>query len=333
MRFGVVGAGSIGQRHCRNLAALGHQVIAWDPIADRVRAATETSNVMAAGGLDAVLAAGPAAVLVCTPPAHHLDVARRAVGAGCHVFVEKPIAHASAGVAELLDEARRRGRRVVVGFNLRLLPSLGRVRALLDAKRIGRVLSARAEFGGYLPDWRAGRDYRDNYAVSAAQGGGILLDAIHEIDYLGWLFGEADEVSAATEHVSDLAGDTEDLAEVTIRYATGVLAQAHLDYVQRAYRRNLQVIGEAGTILWDYPSHAVTVHEAGQAPEVMDLAPDDGEPNAMYLEEMRQLARCVQGLATALVDGREALASLLVVEAAKASARERRWMRVNRGAA
>lgn len=329
MRFGVVGTGSIGQRHCRNLAALGHGVIAWDPVADRLRAATETPRVSAAGALDVLLDARPDAVLVCTPPVHHLDVARRAIAAGCHVFVEKPIAHASAGVVELLDEARRRGRRLVVGFNLRLLPSLGRVRALLDAKRIGRVLSVRAEFGGHLPDWRAGRDYRDNYAVSAAQGGGILLDAIHEIDYLGWLFGAADEVSAAVEHVSDLAGDTEDLAEVTIRFASGALAQVHLDYVQRAYRRNLQVIGEGGTILWDYPSHTVTAHEAGHAPEVIDLAADDGEPNAMYVEEMRQLVRCVEGRETALVDGREALASLLVVEAAKASARERRWTRVD----
>jgi predicted dehydrogenase len=333
MRFGVVGTGSIGQRHCQNLAALGHQVVAWDPMADRLRAAAETSGVSAAVALDAVLAERPDAVLVCTPPAHHLDVAHRAIVAGCHVFVEKPIAQASAGVPELLDDARRRGRRVVVGFNLRLLPSLQRVRALLDAKRVGRVLSVRAEFGGYLPDWRAGRDYRDNYAVSAAQGGGILLDAIHEIDYLGWLFGDADEVSAAVEHVSDLAGDTEDLAEVTIRFASGVLAQVHLDYLQRAYRRNLQVIGEGGTVLWDFPSHSVTVREAAPAPEAIDLAADEGDPNAMYVEEMRQLVRCVEGRESAMVDGREALASLLVVEAAKASARERRWMDVRGGAA
>ena len=211
----------------------------------------------------------------------------------------------------LIDEAARRGLRLAVGFNLRVLPSLRRVAALLDDKRVGRVLAVRAEFGGYLPDWRPGRDYRDNYAVSAALGGGILLDAIHELDYLGWLFGDAEEVSATAAHVSDLAGDTEDLAEVTIRFTSGLLAQVHLDYLQRAYRRNLQIIGESGVIVWDYPTHTVTVYEpADGAPDVEDLRAADGEPNDMYLDEMRHFIRCVEGLEPPLVDGREALRSL-----------------------
>lgn len=328
MRFAVIGTGSIGQRHCRNLAALGQDVLAWDPMADRLREAAAIPGVTTAESLRGVLGAGADAALVCAPPAHHLDLARAALTAGAHVFVEKPIAHVSAGVPDLLDEARRRGRRLVVGYNLRLLPSLCHVRALLDAKRLGRVLAVRAEFGGYLPDWRTGRDYRDNYAVSTALGGGILLDAIHELDYLGWLFGEAAEVSAAAEHVSELVGDTEDLAELTIRFASGLLVQVHLDYLQRAYRRNLQVIGEAAVLLWDYPAHTVTVHEPGGSPEVLDLAAEDGGPNAMYLEEMRHLIRCVEGEDTALVDGTDALCSLRLVEAAKRAARERRWVRV-----
>ena len=167
------------------------------------------------------------------------------------------------------------------------------------SKRVGRVLAVRAEFGGYLPDWRPGRDYRDNYAVSAALGGGILLDAIHELDYLGWLFGDAEEVSATAAHVSDLAGDTEDLAEVTIRFTSGLLAQVHLDYLQRAYRRNLQIIGESGVIVWDYPTHTVTVYEPTPRRDVEDLRAADGEPNDMYLEEMRHFIRCVEGLRAA----------------------------------
>jgi predicted dehydrogenase len=164
--------------------------------------------------------------------------------------------------------------------------------------------------------------------VSAALGGGVLLDAVHELDYLVWLFADADEVSATAEHVSDLAGDTEDLAEVTVRFASGVLAQVHLDYVQRAYRRNLQVIGEAGVIVWDYPTHRVTVWGPDGEPEEEDFRVEDGEPNEMYMEEMRHFIRCVEGRGAPLVDGREALHSLRLVEAAKRSARERRAVRL-----
>jgi len=326
MRFVVIGTGSIGQRHCRNLTALGHRVWAWDPAEERRRQAGAIAGVSVGESLAQVLDAGPDGALICTPPAHHVDLAWEALGAGAHLFIEKPIAHASGEVPALIDEAERRGKRLAVGFNLRCLPSLARVHALMEAKRIGRPLAVRAEFGGYLPDWRPGRDYRDNYAVSAALGGGILLDAIHELDYLGWLFGEAAEVFATAEHLSDLAGDTEDFAEVTVRFESGLLAQVHLDYLQRAYRRNLQIIGDAGGVTWDYPAHAVAVHGTDGPADVEDFRAADGQPNDMYVEELRRFIRCVEGAEPPTVDGREALRSLRLVEAAKASARERRWV-------
>jgi predicted dehydrogenase len=326
MRLVVIGTGSIGQRHCRNLAALGHEVLAWDPDAARRREAAAIAGVAAAESLAAALGERPDAALVCAPPSLHVGLARAALAAGAHVFVEKPIAHAGGEVPALIEDAARRGKLLVVGFNLRFLPSLRRVRALIEDKRAGRVLAARAEFGGYLPDWRPGRDYRDGYAVSAALGGGVLLDAIHELDYLGWLFGEAAEVLCTAAHLSDLAGDTEDWAEVTVRFASGVLAHAHLDYLQRAYRRNLQVIGDAGVIVWDYPTHSVAVHGPGGPPEVEDARAAEGAANDMYVEEMRHFVRCVEGRESPLVDGREALRSLRLVEAAKRSSRERRWV-------
>jgi predicted dehydrogenase len=326
MRCLVIGAGSIGQRHCRNLVALGHQVSAWDPVLARLDEVTSVPGVQAAAGLESAFAQAPEAALVCTPPAAHARHAMMALDAGAHVFVEKPISDAVEPAERLVAEAQRRGRVLAVGFNLRFLPSLQQVRALLDGKRAGRVLSVRAEFGAYLPDWRPGRDYRDNYAVDAALGGGILLDAIHELDYLGWLFGDAQEVFCAAGHVSALAGDTEDVAEVTIRLQTGLLAQVHLDYVQRASRRNLQVIGEDATIVWDYPTHTVTLTGGDGRPEVTAVA--DGEANTMYMDELRHFAECVaQGSAPA-VNGAEALRSLRLVEAAKRSARCGRWVTV-----
>jgi predicted dehydrogenase len=325
MRFLVIGAGSIGRRHCRNLVALGQQVTVWDVDPVRLREGGMLEGVSPAASLDDVLADGPDAALICTPPVSHPELARRALDSGAHLFVEKPIADTSREIPALIQEAERRRRVLVVGFNLRFLPSLRRIKALLENKHVGRVLAARVEFGSYLPDWRPDRDYRDNYAVDAALGGGVLLDAIHEFDYLGWLFGEASEVFCAAAHVSDLAGDTEDLAESTVRYECGVLAQVHLDYLQRSYRRNLQIIGETGTIVWDYPTHRVTIHPSRGAPESESV--NDGDPGEMYREELRHFLRCLDGRESPLVDGWEALRSLRVVEAARRSAAEGRWVK------
>jgi predicted dehydrogenase len=328
MRCFVVGAGSIGLRHCRNLVALGQMVTVWDVDAARLGDAAALPGVVAASGLDAGLAAGPDAVLVCTPPALHVDVARRALEADAHVFVEKPIAASSDEVPELLDLAKRRGRTLAVGYNLRFLPGLRRVKTLLDAGRIGHVLSARAEFGFFLPRWRAGRDYRDNYAIRKDLGGGILLDAIHEFDYLGWLLGRVSEVFCAADHVSSLAGDTEDLAELILRFSTGALGQVHLDYVRRAYRRMLELSGTDGLITWDYATRLVTV-VGGDGSVVEQQGGDvDGLPEGMYLEELRHFVSCLERGEAPAVDGAEALRSLRVVEAAKTSAERGGWVTV-----
>jgi len=325
MRFAVIGTGSIGTRHCRNLVSLGHAVLTWDADAGRLQEIGRWPGVTATSSLEAALAEQPDGALICTPPVSHVELAWRALSAGAHLFVEKPVSNTSADVLPLLEAARRCQRLLVVGFNLRFLPSLRRVRTLLEGKRVGKVLSVRAEFGSYLPDWRPGRDYRDNYAVRAALGGGILLDAIHELDYLGWLFGEVAEVFCSAGHVSDLAGDTEDLAEVTIHFGSGVLAQVHLDYLQRVYRRSLQVIGDAGVLVWDYPTHTVSVHGAEAGSEIVTV--EDGDANEMYLEELRHFVRCIEARELPLVDGLEALRSLRLVEAAWTSAREGRWVR------
>jgi predicted dehydrogenase len=325
MRFLVIGTGSVGQRHCRNLVSLGQEVLAWDMEPARLREAASTPGVTPAATLEQGFETRPEGALICTPPASHLELASRALEAGAHLFVEKPISHTSDDVDALLRDARRSQRCVMVGLNLRFLPSLKRVKELLDERRIGEVLSVRAEFGSYLPDWRPGRDYRDNYAVHAAQGGGILLDAIHEFDYLVWLLGDVAEVWCTAEHRSDLAGDTEDLVEATLRFESGVLAQVHLDYIQRVYRRRLQMIGEGGNIEWDYPTHSVSVGAPGAAPAREDWSTRENDSNAMYLAEIEHFIGCVQQRESPLVDGQEALRSLRVVEAAKRSARERRW--------
>ncbi|HYB44598.1 MAG TPA: Gfo/Idh/MocA family oxidoreductase, partial [Candidatus Methylomirabilis sp.] len=176
MRFLVIGAGSVGQRHCRNLASLGQEVLVWDVDPARLREIGMVDRVRPIATFEEGLAAGLDGALVCTPPASHLALGRRALSAGAHLFVEKPISHTREDVEAMLQLAKQSGRRVMVGYNLRFLDSLCRVKELLGEKRIGKPLSVRAEFGAYLPDWRPGRDYRDNYAVRAAQGGGILLD-------------------------------------------------------------------------------------------------------------------------------------------------------------
>ena len=129
-------------------------------------------------------------VVITTPTASHLSLALEAAEHGCHLFIEKPLAHAWQGVDRLVDLVEHGRLVTLVGCNLRFHPGLRAVKNLLAEKAVGRVIAVRAEVGQYLPDWHPEEDYRKNYSARRALGGGIVLDAIHEIDYVRWLLGE-----------------------------------------------------------------------------------------------------------------------------------------------
>jgi len=321
MRILVVGCGSIGQRHLRNLRALGFSALsAVDPNAGRADAARAAGAVVHAD-FDHALAAAPDVAMICTPPHLHLDGARAALAAGAHVFVEKPLAAALDGVDDLLALAERRGRMVGVGYNLRFHPTVQLVKRLVDAGTVGRPLMLRLEFGQYLPDWRPHQDYRTGYNAHAAMGGGILLDASHELDCARWLCGEIKGVTAMAAKLSDLDIDVEDAALVHLRFAGGVLGEVHLDSLQRAYARGGKLVGTDGTLVWDF-AEGVRVYDAAR--RAWHPHPLVANPNDMYIEEIRQFLACVQDGAAPPVSGHDGRRALEIALAARVSAREGR---------
>ena len=153
MKVLLVGLGSIGQRHARNLrAVLGEDVQLW---AYRVRrlqhiitpdlSIEPDGDVEASLGLrvfmdlDEALAEKPDAVFVTNPNSLHMPVALAAARAGCPLFIEKPLSHDLEGVQELVDIID--GRRLVcfVGYQWRFHPAFRFVQACLDRKTIGHV--------------------------------------------------------------------------------------------------------------------------------------------------------------------------------------------------
>ena len=93
MRFLVVGTGSVGTRHCRNLVADRHAVMAWDTDPAHLdEVVSDAPSVEIAGSLDEALSAKPDATLICTPPALHVKIARKAIDSGAHLYIEKPLA-------------------------------------------------------------------------------------------------------------------------------------------------------------------------------------------------------------------------------------------------
>ena len=283
--------------------------------------------------MEAALEARPQAAVVATPASCHLEAAGELARAGVHLLVEKPIAAGIDGVRELVDLCETRGVTLMTGYNLRFMPSMLRFRELLGTQVVGRVLSVRAEVGQYLPSWRPGGDYRHGVSASFALGGGVLLELSHEIDYLRWLFGEIDWVSAVLCRQSALDIDVEDTAHLQLGFvATGasapVVASLNMDFVRHDATRVCTVIGEAGSLRWKALEGTVELFEQGaSAWQVLYAAKPD--PDDSYRGEWRHFLECIAKGAEPLVSGHDGLAVLRVIDAARRSSAARKVMPVD----
>lgn len=329
MRALVVGGGSIGSRHLRNLHGAGVlELGVVEPDPERARQAAGPVAARIFGDLDAGLSWDSDLVCIASPTHLHLTQSLEAARAGRALFVEKPLAANFDGVAELAREVEQRGLVSLVGCNMRFHPGPARVRALLDAGAIGRLLFARVHAGSWLPGWRPAQDYRKAYSAQAAQGGGCLLDLIHEIDLTRWFLGEITDVFCMAEHLSSLEIDTEDVVSMICRHEGGERSEIHLDYVQRSYERGCQIVGEDGTISWDYGAGAVRWYDAGAGKWTEYADPEGWQVNAMYVAEIEHLLQSVrEGKQTVLPVG-EGAKVLQVALAAKRSSSEGRIVRV-----
>lgn len=301
----VLGAGSIGARHARNLCAAGAQVDVADPEPGRSAGIDGTRPVP----FDLDRLDGYDGIVVASPTVFHVEQATRALKTGARVLVEKPLGVTSSEVQGLLSAADKR---VMVGYNLRLHEPVERVVAMVHGGRIGAVLAVRLWFGSWLPDWRPGTDYRITYSARSELGGGVLLDAIHELDMLVWLVGDdpLHVVGAVVSRVGPLDIDVEDTVKALLRTDGGIPAEVSLDYLSRRYRRGIEVVGEAATVRLDWARGVVEVEDA----DGVTSTPADKPVGLSYERQAERFLQFVAGTADPPVDAATGAASVRLAE-------------------
>jgi predicted dehydrogenase len=322
MRVLIIGLGSAGRRHLANLRVVAPdaEVAVWHQQA-QPGTAVPSDRECHLYSLEEALGFQPDAALVCSPSSLHVDNALPFAQTGVHLLVEKPLAHQSVGVEELLKTCRSHESVLLVGYNLRFEASLVALRNALVEGRIGRPLHLRAEVGQYLPDWRGGTDYRQGVTAQSALGGGALLELSHELDYARWLMGEAEEVSAFTARLGDLDIDVEDTAEVSLRYSSGALGSVHLDMIRRTPLRYCSILGSDGSLTWDALKRQTTIAAPGSDAPEMVHAGDTANHNA-YQAELAHFLDCVADGSKPAVTGEDGLRAVQLVEAAKQASRD-----------
>lgn len=300
----IIGYGSIGKRHTEVLRQMGCSVsvVSRHLQTDEFPVYRDTDAAFRSHSFDYIV--------IAVPTAKHADTLTQIapfVSAGQVLFVEKPI------FASLDQTVDTKNWRIAVGYVLRAHPLLRRIKKLTDGKKL---FSCRCSCGQYLPDWRPGTDYTKCYSAHRDQGGGVLRDLSHELDYLQMIAGKWTSVAAIGGKVSGLDIHSDDQFALLLTSELCPLCECHIDYLARKVHRDLQVEFEDGSLHLDFI--AGTLDFNGQL-ESVKLERNDLF-HTMHEEAMKHDL-------TFLASYEEAMNTMTLIEAAERAAKEKIWIR------
>jgi predicted dehydrogenase len=252
MRFGIVGAGVIGQLRAQSIKEhpSTELVAVFDPAAGAAAKAVAGSRARAVPTLEDFMKVEMDAIIVSSPPHLHEEACLGALERGRHVLCEKPLTNAPDSARRILEAAEEAGLALGVGFNLRYYPCIEFVKNAIDAGMIGDIDHLRV-FGGHegLPKFRIDWQYK-----APESGGGAMWDVgIHMTDVAQYLMGGVTQVyGIMTDNVWQVPG-SEDNAIAIFRNAEGLTASYHATWNEwKGYRFYVEVYGTHGMVRGSY---------------------------------------------------------------------------------
>jgi len=297
----VIGFGSIGSRHARLLSELGCSTAV-------VSARSIVFPSVHADLAEALRQHRPEYVVIANATDKHGEtlLALAQLGFAGTVLVEKPLFSRSQPIPALPFRA------TFVAYNMRFHPIIQRLKSLLQGQT---VLSVLAYVGQYLPDWRPAVDYRTSYSASAQQGGGVLRDLSHELDYLTWMLGGWDRVSALGGQLSSLEITSEDVFALLLVTPACPVVTLQMNYLDRLSRRFVIVNTTQHTIEADLVRGTLMVDRHGESFPI----DRDGTYKEMHVAAL-------SGQPNELCGAAEGLATLRLIEAAERAATQAMWI-------
>lgn len=249
----IVGIGSIGKRHAACFAKLNCNIDIADISKSRIE---EAKNKIQFENyyLDYNKALNTTkydAVLICTPPHLHLEIAKKTIKKKINLFIEKPLGMSTLGWKEVYNFCKKNKIVNYVAFCHRHINYIRMSKKIIDDGKIGKILTGNVIWGSYLPDWHPWEKYYSFYMAKKIQGGGALMDESHGIDLLRYFAGEIEDVFARVLNVSTLKITSDDLAILNCKLKNKSVFQLNFDLISRSPRVSIEIVGSKGTLFID----------------------------------------------------------------------------------
>jgi predicted dehydrogenase len=245
-RLALVGTGRISQVHLQAIARepLANLVGLMDVDEQAVRGAAEAAKAAPFTSMEEMLAKiQPEAVILCTPPNTHRELAEQAFAAGAHVLCEKPLSISVQDAEAMAETASAAGKVLMMASKFRYVSDIVKAKAILHSGVLGEIILLENGFCS-----RVDMKKRWN-ALREIAGGGVLIDnGSHSVDIIRYLFGPIDDLKAIFgKKWQDL--EVEDTARLFVRCVDGLMGSIDLSWsILKEDPFYIHVYGTAGTL-------------------------------------------------------------------------------------
>ncbi|SHL49678.1 Predicted dehydrogenase [Anaerocolumna jejuensis DSM 15929] len=288
-KIGMIGMGSIGNRHLKNVLMLlqkKNRSFCIDIIRSGKGNPINKDIMQFIDNIYYNYEDAPSnydIIFITNPTFMHYETIKQFVSKTKHMFIEKPVFES---INVSLDTLHLKENSIYyVACPLRYTKV---IQYLKQNIKLGDVFSVRVICSSYLPEWRQDQDYRDTYSAHIDQGGGVSIDLIHEWDYIYYLFGQPRNVMNIKGKFSNLEIDSDDLSIYIADYVT-MAVEVHLDYFGRKNSREIQIFTEDDTIVGDLVNSEVHFLKSGQRIQFNE------ERNGFQIKEIEHFFDIIDG--------------------------------------
>jgi predicted dehydrogenase len=217
------------------------------------------------------------------------------------IFCEKPL-------FETKKDLEIKNNKVFVGYVLRFHPLLEKLKELAKGEKI---ILAHVKCGQYLPSWRPNTDYKNCYSAKKDEGGGVLLDLSHELDYVQWLCGKIQTLNSIQTKVSDLEISSDDLTMLIGKTNKDAFVNISIDYISKSTHRRLFVETLEHTYDLDFISNQLTKKDKMGDAEVCSI--ENLERNCMFKKMHLDILNQQETICT-FKEGMEVMETIAIIQ-------------------
>lgn len=202
----------------------------------------------------------PKIIVLANPASLHLKNLKNLSHLDSYYFIEKPLTYKIFNQDLKYINKIININKIYVGYNLRFLNSLIKLKKLLTQKIIGDVRIIKINVGYYLPKWRKKIKYINSVTAQKKLSGGLLFELSHEFDYLLWLFGNIEKFKSIKDKISDLKIDIEDSHFIIGKINKNILFSINFDLLNHAKTRTCEIIGTKNTLIWNGNENSIKIY-------------------------------------------------------------------------